>query len=154
MTGPSQTPPAGDPWGAPPPGGPAPSGPPQAGPPAGWDAPSPWSAAPAGPTGEDTTWALLGHLSWFVLALVGPLVVYLVKKDSSPYVRHHAAEALNFHITVTLACIVSGVLVLLLVGILLLAVVLLGASVLAVVAALKAARGELYRYPLTLRLVR
>jgi uncharacterized protein len=150
MTGPAQTPPPGDPWGAPPQGGPA-------GPPAGWQQPAPWSPAqppgPAGQSSDDTTWALLGHLSWFVLALIGPLIVFLVKKDTSPYVRHHAAEALNFHITVTLACIVSGVLVLVLVGILLLLAVVIAASVLAVVAAVKAARGELYRYPLTLRLV-
>jgi uncharacterized protein len=88
-----------------------------------------------------------------VLGLIAPLVIFLVKKDTSPYVRHHAAEALNFHITVTLACIVSGILVLLLVGILLLLVVVIAASVLAVIAAIRANRGEMYRYPLTLRLV-
>jgi uncharacterized Tic20 family protein len=96
---------------------------------------------------------VLTHLSYFVLGLVAPLVVYLVKKDTSPFVRQHAAEALNFHLTLTLAVIVSALLVLLLIGILLLFVVLIGGAVLAIVAAVAAGKGETYRYPLTIRFV-
>ncbi|MDT7570359.1 MAG: hypothetical protein QOE05_533 [Actinomycetota bacterium] len=114
-----------------------------------------WNAPPSGwqPPAEDTTWAVLAHLSFFALGLIAPLVIYLVKKDESPFSRHHAAEALNFHITLAIAGIVSAVLILVLIGILLLVVVFIGGAVLSVVAALAAGRREWYRYPLTIRFV-
>ena len=120
-------------------------------PPPGWNQPPPqwgWQPQP-----EDTTWAVLAHLSFFAFGLIAPLVIYLVKKDESPFTRHHAAEALNFHITVTIAAIVSAVLLLVLVGFVLLPVVLIGGAVLAIVAALAAGRREAYRYPLSIRFV-
>jgi uncharacterized Tic20 family protein len=104
---------------------------------------------PSGPSSEETTWALLAHLSYFVLGLIAPLIIYLVKKDS-PFVRAHAAEAFNMHVTVTIASIVAFVLVFVLIGFLLLPAVLLGGAVLAVIAAVAAGRGEPYRYPLTI----
>ena len=143
----------------PPPGWGQPAAPPTAwGPPPGWgqpgNQPGQLGPHPGGPVqSDDTTWALLAHLSVFVLALIGPLVIYLVKKDGSPFVRQHAAEALNFHITVLIASIVSAVLMLVLIGFLLLAVVVIGSMVLGIVAAVAAGRGQPYRYPLTLRLV-
>jgi uncharacterized Tic20 family protein len=48
---------------------------------------------------DDRTWAMLGYLLTFVGGFVAPLIVYLVKKDQSPFVRHHAAQALNLAIT-------------------------------------------------------
>jgi uncharacterized protein len=133
-------------WGQP--GGPptGPSGFP-GGPPAGW-------GQQGGPrSSEDTTWALLAHLSVLVLGFVGPLVVYLVKKDSSPFVKEHAAEALNWAITLTIATVVSVVLIVVLIGILLLMAIGVAALVFAVLAAIAANNGQSYRYPMTLRLV-
>jgi len=117
--------------------------------PPGWNPPPPGWQPPA----EDTTWAVLAHLSFFAFGLIAPLVIYLVKKDESPFTRHHAAEALNFHITLTIAAIVSAVLILVLIGILLLIVVFITGAVLAIVAAMAAGRRELYRYPFTIRFV-
>jgi uncharacterized Tic20 family protein len=128
-------------WNAPPPGWQPP----------GWQPPPPqWGWQPRA---EDTTWAVLSHLSFFAFGLIAPLVIYLVKKDESAFTRHHAAEALNFHITVMIAAFVSAILVLVLVGILLLAVVFIGGAVLAILAAVAAGRREPYRYPLTIRFV-
>ena len=124
--------------------------------PPGWDPPPPdWGQHQPQwqPRGEDTIWAVLSHLSFFVLGLIGPLVIYLIKKDESAFTRQHAAEALNFHITFTIAVIVAGVLTLILIGVLLLVVLLVGGAVLSVLAALAAGRREPYRYPLTLRFV-
>ena len=119
--------------------------------PAGYGQP-PAQGGPVRP--EDVTWAVLGHLSIFVgLALVGPLIAYLVQKDASPFVRHHAAEALNFHITLTIAMIVSAVLMLLLVGFLLLIALFVVGAVLAIVAAVAAGNRQSYRYPLTIHFV-
>ena len=123
-------------------------------PPPGWNTPPPgWSAPPGQPPTEDTTLAVLAHLSFFAFGIIAPLVIYLVKKDESPFTRHHAAEALNFHITVSLAAIVSAILIIVLIGVLLLAVVLIAGGVLAVIAALAAGRREAYRYPFCLRFV-
>ena len=148
---PSAPPPQG--YGPPPQGyGPPPQGygpPPQVP----GQAPQGWAPHPQGVSSDDRTWALLAHLSIFVLGLIGPLVIYLVKKDSSPFVRHHAGEALNFHITVTIAAIVSFLLMFVLIGLLLLPLVIIGACVLGVLAAVAANKGDSYRYPLTLRLV-
>ena len=160
MTVPPYEPPPGDPTqpGTPPrpyepPPGYAP--PPGYGPPAGYG--PGYGAAPYGPgqgqRPEDTIWSVLSHLSIFVFALLGPLVVYLVFKDSSPMTRHHAAEALNFHITLLIATIVSGILVILLVGFVLLFAVFIYGMVMAIIAAVAAGNRQPYRYPLTIRFV-
>ena len=105
------------------------------------------------PTSDDRTMATLAHALAIFSGFVGPLIIMLVKGDQSTYVKHHAVEALNFTITVTIAAFVSSLLILVLIGLLLLPIVLLGAVVLQIMAALAANRGEWYRYPLTLRLV-
>jgi uncharacterized Tic20 family protein len=118
-----------------------------------------------GPAGSSSYgWAALAHLSALVaifvgFVFVGPLVVYLLKKDD-PFVRRHAAEALNFNLSVTLYAIVGGfvmvILIIFLVGLLLIPVAIAAGIawfVLVIVAGLKANNGEEYRYPLTIRFV-
>lgn len=127
-------------------------------PPPGWGPPPGYGGAPGygppgGITSEDTTWGILVHLSYFVAGILAPLVVYLVKKDSSPFVRAHAAEALNFHLTLTLAAIVSAILVIVIIGFFLLLAVFVVGAVFAVLAAVAAGRGQEYRYPMTIRFV-
>lgn len=141
-TPPDPSVPSGQPAWGPPPGGQQPGSP----------APGQWGGPPQ-PSSEDRTWALLAHLSIFVLGIIGPLVIYLVKKDESPFTRQHAAEALNFHITLLIASIVSAVLILVLIGILLLLALGVAAVVLAIVAAVAASKGQPYRYPLTWHVV-
>ena len=110
---------------------------------------------------EEQNWAMACHLvalSGFIIPfgnILGPLVVWLIKKDTMPLVDQHGKEALNFQITVTLAVIVSFLLVFVLIGFLLLIVVGLGALVLTIMAAVKVSNGELsYRYPFALRLIK
>jgi uncharacterized Tic20 family protein len=124
---------------------------------------------PAGPTNardDRRTWALVAHLSplpsmMIAMAFIGPLIVYAMKKDD-PSVRRHAAEALNFQLSVLLYALVLGLAAI--VGLAfgaaaLLVVVPLGITlavawfVLICVAAVKAGDGEAYRYPLTIRFV-
>ena len=109
---------------------------------------------------EEKTWAMIAHLSalsgWIGIPfgnILGPLVVYFVKKDESPYVRDHAKEAMNFGISMTIYAIVSALLVLLVIGIFLLAVLVVVAIVLNILAALKANEGRTYKYPFTIRLI-
>jgi uncharacterized Tic20 family protein len=113
---------------------------------------------------DTTTWAMAAHLtalaSLFVgFPFIGPLIVYLAKKDN-PFVRRHAAEALNFNLSIMLYTVVLAiatfVLMFVLVGFLLipLFLVLLAAWIIfVIVAAVAASRGEEYRYPLTIRFV-
>ena len=113
------------------------------------------------PNKDERTWAMIAHLSAFATfvlpsfgQIVGPLVVWLVKRDGSAFVADQAKEALNFQITATLAFVVAGVLVFLLVGIPLLIVLGLGWLVLTVVAGVRANEGVRYRYPFTVRFVK
>ena len=106
-----------------------------------------------GPRPEDTIWSVLAHLSIFVFALLGPLVLYLVFKDSSPMTRHHAAEALNFHLTLLIASIVAAILVIVLLGFVLLMALFVYGIVMAIIAAVAAGNRQPYRYPLTIRFV-
>ena len=114
-----------------------------------------------GPDKDERTWAMIAHLSAFATfvlpsfgQIVGPLVVWLVKRDSSAFVADQAKEALNFQITATLAFVAAGILVFVLVGIPLLIVLGLAWLVLTVVAGVRANEGVRYRYPFTLRLVK
>ena len=109
---------------------------------------------------DEKTWGMLAHLSTLVGLIVpfgtilGPLVVWLMKKDTMPFVADQGKEALNFNITVLIAMIVGGILTLVLIGVLVMIVVGIAWLVLSIIAALAANKGESYRYPFTLRLVR
>ncbi len=129
------------------------------------NAPDPVSVPPpppsaGGPPQEERQWAMFAHLSslvGFVIPLgnfLGPLVVWLVKKDTMPFVADQAKESLNFNITVLIAAIVSGLLTLILIGFVLLVVIGIGWLVLTIIAGLKANEGVGYRYPFTLRLIK
>jgi uncharacterized protein len=165
------------------PADPAPAGSAQAGPtanapaPAGGYAPPPPPATrphPSGISSESRGWAIGAHLSALGIGLVsaatlsflGPLVIWLMRKDEDAYVEHHAKEALNFHLTVLLALIASVVLAIpaLIIGVLTLGVGLIALAVLVlaaivlwfvvpILAAIKASNGEGYRYPFTIRFV-
>ena len=107
------------------------------------------------PSSEERILALVAHLSALVgAAVIAPLVIYLLKKDTSPFVADQAREALNFHLTMILAFIVAGILTIVLIGVLFLIVLGIGGVVLSIIAAVKANDGERYRYPFTLRLVK
>jgi uncharacterized protein len=104
--------------------------------------------------GEEKGWALGAHLSALVAQFIGPLLIFLIQGPKSPFVRAHAAEALNFNLTVTIYFVASLVLMLVLVGF----VTMLAAMVLwfvcTIIATVKAGNGEGYRYPLTIRFVK
>ena len=104
-----------------------------------------------------STFAHLGFVAGMVIPfgnVIAPLVIWLVFKDRSSYVDYHGKEALNFQITVTLAMIASGILILLLIGIFLLIAVVLLALVFSIMGAIKANNGEYYEYPFTIRFIR
>ena len=128
--------------------------------------PPPRGATPAPMTDADARqWATFAHLSALVglvigLSFVGPLIVYLVKKDDHPFVADQGREALNFNLSVLIYSVVgviaTFILVFILIGLLLIPVLIaMGIAwlVFVIIAAVKANQGETYRYPLTIRMV-
>ena len=110
---------------------------------------------------EEQNWAMACHLvalSGFIIPfgnVLGPLVVWLIKKDTMPLVDQHGKEALNFQITVLIAFVICLVLTLVLIGVVLMFVVGIGALVLTIMAAVKVSNGQFdYKYPFTLRLIK
>ena len=113
---------------------------------------------PDGLTPDERTWGAAAHWSALVgafvaMAFLGPLLVLLVKGNTSPYVRAQAVESLNFQITMLIFAAISFVLVFVLVGILLLIVVGIWWLVFTIIGSVRSANGETYHYPLTIRLV-
>ena len=108
-------------------------------------------APAAGP--DDNTMAMLAHVLGIFTGFVGPLVLYLVKKDESPFIRSQAAEALNFQITLMISYIGSLILFLVLIGILTFLVTMVLGFIFPIMGAVAANRGENYRYPISIRFV-
>ena len=126
-------------------------------PPSGSQPPPPYGYGPATPPplapNEEKIWAMLSHLSYFAFAIVAPIVILLALGPRSPFVKDQAKEALNFHITVSIAALASALLILVGIGLILLPAVAIYGLVLAVIASVKSYEGETYRYPLTIRFV-
>jgi uncharacterized protein len=125
------------------------------------DTTTPPVSAPAAEVSKDAkTFGMLCHiaaLAGFVIPLgniLGPLIVWLIKKNEMPFVDDQGKEALNFQITVFIAMLVCIPLCFIVIGIPLLFVVGIGSLVLAVMAAIKANDGIAYRYPFALRLIK
>jgi uncharacterized Tic20 family protein len=113
------------------------------------------------PSAEERNWAVAAHLSALAGAIVtglgivlGPLVVWFIKKDQMPFVDDQGKEALNFQITMFIAGLVCSALVFVLIGIPLLIGLAIFDLICIIMAAMKAANGEAYRYPVNLRLIK
>ena len=120
------------------------------------------SGATSGVPAEERQWAMFAHLSalggWGFF--LGPLVIWLMKKETMPFVADQAKEALNFNITVSAAMLVLMVLGVVTLGLgfliagPLMLIIGIAALVFIVIAAMKANDGVAYRYPFTIRLVK
>lgn len=121
----------------------------------------PVTPPPAGDAGKDAkTFGMLCHL----LALVGyilpfgnilgPLIIWLIKKEDHPFVDEQGKESINFQITMTIAAIVCVLLFVVGIGIILLPLVGLFDLIMIIIASMKANSGEHYRYPFAIRLIK
>ncbi|MEU7740441.1 DUF4870 domain-containing protein [Nonomuraea sp. NPDC049158] len=105
------------------------------------------------PGSDDTTMAMLAHLLGLLVSWIGPLIIYLMKRDESPYVRDQSAEALNFQITMFIGYVVAGLLTVVLIGIILFPIIWIVSLIFHIQAAIAANKGENYRYPIAIRMV-
>ena len=106
-------------------------------------------------------WGMLCHLTALAAFLgipfghiLGPLIVWLIKKNEYPFVDEQGKESLNFQISVTIYSMPLFILVFLLIGIPLLIALFMADVMLVIIAAVKASNGESYRYPLTIRFIK
>lgn len=114
------------------------------------------------PDKEARNWAMASHLSplagyFFPVpfcSLLGPFIIWLMKKDESDFIAEQAKEAMNFQITVSIAYLASLILILVFIGFFLIGIVAIYALVMIIIASIKASEGEHYRYPYCIRFIK
>ncbi len=97
----------------------------------------------------DTTLAALAHASALVASFLGPILFLVLADDDDELVKQNAKNALNFQIIIFILLTISGILTIVLIGLLLLPIVLLIDLILVIIATLKAKDGQIYKYPYT-----
>jgi len=106
------------------------------------------------------TWAMLCHIGAFAGYIipfghiVAPLVIWLIKKDESPFVDDQGKESLNFQISISLYAIIAALLTLVVIGAVLLIALVIFDVIMVIIASVRANSGERYRYPLCLRFIK
>lgn len=109
---------------------------------------------------DERLWGMLCHLisfSGYLIpfgSVIGPLIIWLIKKDEMPFVDDQGKESLNFQLTMMIAVIVSAILMLVLIGFLMLGVLIIFQIVVVIMASIKANDGIKYRYPYTIRFIK
>jgi uncharacterized Tic20 family protein len=121
--------------------------------------PSPQPAVSADvtvPTSDERTMAMLAHLLGIFTWFLGALIIWLIKKDQSAFVNDQGKEALNFQITLGIAYVAMGIVTCLTlgIGVILAPVIGIVAIVFMIIAAIAANKGERYRYPICIRLMK
>ena len=109
---------------------------------------------------QDRTWGMFCHLSAFAGLFVpfgnilGPLVIWLIKRNESSFVDANGKESLNFQISITIYSIVAGFLSIIFIGIPILIGLLIFEIIMIIIATLRANNGEVYHYPITIRFIK
>lgn len=114
--------------------------------------PPPMGPAPMRPE-DEKLWAVGAHLGPLVLGFIAPLIVWLVFKDRSGYLDRTGKEALNMQLSYLLYFVIAGFSILVLIGLILLPIVGIAWVVLMVVATVKVANHEEWRYPAIIRFI-
>ncbi len=108
------------------------------------------SASLTNPTGDERNLAMVVHILSLFSYFLAPLIIYLIKKDESPFIRDHARNALNFQISLFIYGVVSFILAFILIGFVLLFALGILNIVCCIMAAVAANNGKLYKYPMTI----
>jgi uncharacterized Tic20 family protein len=103
---------------------------------------------------DDTNMAMLCHILAIFTGFLGPLIIWMIKKDDSPFVDRHGKEALNFQLTILIAWVASGLLAFVCIGFLMMPVIGIVDLVFCIMAAVRSSRGEEYQYPINIRFVK
>ncbi len=102
----------------------------------------------------DKALAILCHVSLFLgVGFLLPLIIFLVKRDDSPWLGAQAREVLNFHISLVIYGFICGVLIFFIIGFPMLILLGLFGAICSIIGAIRASEGALYHYPVTIRIV-
>ena len=124
--------------------------------------------ADSSPDKDARLWAMLCHLaalagifSYIGFGVVlpfanvlGPLIIWLIKRNESSFVDDQGSEALNFHLTMTIAFVISVMLMFILIGFIFIMLFIVYDLVMTIIAAVKANDGNKYRYPYIIRFIK
>ena len=97
--------------------------------------------------------ALLGVFFHFPGHLLGPLIVWLIKRDDAPEIDAHGKEAVNFQISMLIYNVVAAIFCLILVGFVFLFILWILNAIFVIIAAIQASDGKFSRYPMTIRFI-
>lgn len=106
------------------------------------------------PSNDERLLATAIYVTSFFTTIIGPLVIWLLKKDESEYINYHGKEYFNFIISYGVYSIISVFLMFVLIGFITIWAVGVAAFVFTIIAAVKAYEGQEYRFPLIFRLIR
>ena len=114
----------------------------------------------SGLTKDERVWAMLCHFSAYTMFItgigyiLGPLILWLIKKDESEFIDRQGKEAINFQLSMTIYMLCCLPLVIVLIGIPMLIVLGIANVVLVLIAGIKANDGFDYQYPFTIRFIK
>ena len=118
--------------------------------------PPPPPAAPQAPLSEsdERLYASLSSAGNIIFPLIAPLIVWLIFRERSAFVDAEGKKALNFGILAVIVYIVGAVLALIIIGVFISLAMFVVAVIFGIQAAIKNNKGESYKYPFTLNLVK
>lgn len=98
--------------------------------------------------------ALAGYFIPIIGNILGPLIVWMLARDKSPFINEQGKESINFQITMSIAAFVAFLLIFVAVGVFLMPIIALVDLILIIIAAVTVYQGKAYRYPFSLRLLK
>ena len=106
------------------------------------------------PSKDDQMMGMLAHLLSIFLGFLGPLIIWLIKKDTSPFVDDQGKEALNFQLVMLIAWLVGGATICLGIGAIILLAAWVCTIIFGIMGAFEANKGHAYRYPFNIRFIK
>jgi uncharacterized Tic20 family protein len=111
---------------------------------------------------DERMWAMFCHLSAFAgyivpvpfASVIGPLIVWMIKREEYPLVSDQGKESVNFQISMAIYFVISLILVFVLIGFLLIGILVVFSAICVILASIKANDGVKYRYPLCIRFIK
>ena len=115
--------------------------------------PGPYVGPP--PDKDSITMGMLCHLLAIFTFWLGPLIIWLIKREQSAFIDDQGKEALNFQIV----CFIAGLICIPLIplaciGLILMLAVHVTRLIFTIIATIQANKGVAYRYPVTFRIIK
>ncbi|WP_442594137.1 DUF4870 domain-containing protein [Neobacillus sp. D3-1R] len=106
------------------------------------------------PSNDERLLAAAIYVISFFTAFIGPLIIWLLKKNDSEFIDYHGKEYLNFIISYSVYSVISVILMIILIGFVTIWIIGIASFVFTIIAAIKAYEGKEYRIPLVFRLIK